>query len=252
MLEQSGIRIPRYPGSVREIWASGREFGARIVRHVYALAVGVVGGILGVVNALAAATAKRGTTPFSVPVWVWASLLSAGFAVAIFGSFHDVRRERDAAKNEMASRFDALRYALSFSGIGSHVHPRGDAATSDVQISFELTNNSAEFLRYEFEDATVVIEGRQSADDDPALVNGGILAPHESARQISAPVCGVPLAWQSGTLTFTVRYGHPSAPFRYRKTQERRLSMRRLAGHAPGEGQVWAELVSDPAVEDVL
>jgi hypothetical protein len=239
---------------VREAWASIREFGRKIIRRWYFVAVGVVGGILGIVNAVAAAATKPGTTPFSVPLWVWLSMLAGGFLVAIIWAFHDVRIERDAAKAEMTRRFDALRYALKFSDpIDCHTHLAGDGTIGDVEISFTLTNNSEEYLRYELEEATAVIQGQQSAEDDPAFVTSGILEPHGSRKYLCSPVRSIPIVWDTGSLKLAARYGHPSAPLRYRKSQERRLKMLRPIGRPPERGiQIRAALVSDPDVEDVV
>jgi hypothetical protein len=239
---------------VREAWASAREFGRKIIRHFIAVAVGVFGGILGIVDAVSAAAAKPKTTPFSIPLWVWLSLLAGGFLVAIFRAFHDVRMERDAAKAEVKRRDGALRYALSFdSTIASDTHVRRPGV-GDVVVIFQLQNNSPdEYLRYEYEEVTVLIEGKESAESEVGTPKGGVLAPGAIARHGCPPVRDVPLAWQTGSLRLTVKYGHPSAPLQYRKSWEYKLWQARLAGSRPGQGmQLFGELVSSPEVEDIV
>lgn len=238
---------------MREVWASVREFGRKIIRHFIAVAVGVIGGILGIVDALSAAAAKPKTTPFTIPLWVWLSLLAGGFLLAIFRAFHDVRMERDAAKAEVTRRDSELRYALSFgTTIASDTHIRRPGV-GDVGIIFELQNNSPdEYLRYEYEEATVLIEGNKSAESDVGIPNGGVLAPGATIRHL-CPQVYVPLTWQAGSLRLTVKYGHPSAPLQYRKSWEYKLGQTRLAGSPPGQGmQITGELVSSPEVEDIV
>jgi phosphate/sulfate permease len=240
---------------VREWWDSLRDFSSKIIRHWVSATVGVIGGILGVIDAVAAAaTAKPKTTPFSIPLWVWLPILAGGFLVAIFRVFHDVRMERDAARAEVKRRFGTLRYALSFEpAIGYEMTIRRPGVC-DVRVIFHLKNNSPdEYLRYEFEDTTITIEGKEPAESDAETPNGGVLAPGATVKQVFLPVPDVPPTWETGSFRLTVKYGHPSAPPQYRKSWERELRQAKLAGSPPGQGrQILGQLVSDPEVEDIL
>ena len=239
---------------MREVWASACEFGRKIIRHVIAVAVGVIGGILGIVDAVSAVAAKPKTTPFSIPLWVWLSLLAGGFLMAAFRAFHDVRMERDAAKAEVRRRDGALRYALSFgTTIAAETLVRRHDV-GDVRVTFQLQNNSQdEYLRYEYEEVTVLIEGKESAQGEVGIPKGGVLAPDATIRHGCPPVCDVPLAWRAGSLRLTVKYGHPSAPLPYRKSWEYKLWQAPLAGSPPGQGmQMGGEPVSSPEVEDIV
>src|SRR5713226_7645689 len=125
--------------------ASLREFCLKVASHVYAFVVGVIGGVLGLVSGLYA-EARPKAAPL-IPLWLWLPLLAAGFLVAILRAFHDVRTERDAAKDEIERRFSALRYALRRSSIDYHLdlQPNG---TWNVQVGLNLANDSDEYLRY--------------------------------------------------------------------------------------------------------
>ena len=62
----------------------------------------------------------------------------------------------------------------------------------------------------------------------------------------------VPNGWQQGSVEFTVLYGHPSAAFRYRKSQTLRLTTSRLFGKTPPHDiHIQADLVTDSEIEDV-
>jgi hypothetical protein len=239
---------------VLEVLVSLREFSIKVGHHIYALVVGVIGGVLGLVSAIYADTqptpAPPKAAPPLVPLWIWLPLLAGGFLVAIFRAFHDVRVERDAARDEIERRFAAMRYALQRSGIDYHLNldPGG---TWSVEVGLKLTNNSAEYLRYEMEDMAVDIEGR--VVPDATFYNRGIIiAPHGTDTFRYPFIGGLPANWQRGSIKFTVRYGHPSAPLRYRKTQELKLRTSRLFGRPPPHDiQIDADLVSDPEVEDI-
>jgi len=244
---------------MRGVLASLREFCGKVARRWYAVGIGVTGGILGIVDAVSAAAAKPKTAPFSVPLWLWLPLLAGGFLVAIIWAFHDVRMERedmrtqrDAAKAEIERRFDALRYALSIENIGTHTDVGPDGTTGDVAITFVHRNNSPEYLRYEIEDADVIIQGREADQEDPGFAKGTVIPPHGTAQSTCSPIRSVPILFQYGILKLTIKYGHPSASLRFRKSWERKLRARSIFGATPGRHvQIVAELVSDPEVEDI-
>ncbi len=74
--------------------ASLREYLARFVRSWWT-GVGIVGGALGLVASL---------SELDVPAWSWRGAVALAVAVAGFRVFDDVRRERDAARGELAVR----------------------------------------------------------------------------------------------------------------------------------------------------
>src|SRR5438876_114522 len=99
--------------------ASLREFGGKVGRRWYAVVVGVIGGVLGLVSAVYTAANPRGASLVSLLVWL--PLLAGGFLVAIIWAFHDVRmernvatQERDAVRKEIEDRFSRLRDAFQF------------------------------------------------------------------------------------------------------------------------------------------
>jgi hypothetical protein len=228
--------------------ASLREFGRRVTGHVYSFVVGVIGGVLGLASAIYA-EARPGSASL-VPLWVWLPLLAGGFLLAIFRTFHDVRIQRDAAKDEIERRFSAMRYALQRGGIDYHLNLNPDG-TWDIEVGLKLANNSAEYLRYEIEDMAVILGSRSV--ENPQFFNRGVIIPPNGTDVFRYPfVHGVPADWQTGSIKFTVRYGHPSAPLRYRKSQELKLRTSRLLGPPPPHNiEIGADLVSDPDVEDI-
>ena len=140
-----------------EVLSSLREFCSRIVRHVYAFVIGVVGGVVGVVSAVYADVRPKASA--LVPLWVWLPLLTGGLLVATFRAFHDVRLERDRATSETKRRFDVMRYALQPAGVPVTLHPTADGKL-DIEVGLRLANNAAEYLRYEVEHMTVTIESQ--------------------------------------------------------------------------------------------
>jgi hypothetical protein len=92
-----------------EVLTSMREFCSRVVRQVYSFAIGVVGGVLGVISAVYGDV--RPKAPTLIPLWLWLSLLSGGFLIATFSAFHNVRIERDKAETETKWRFDVMRFS---------------------------------------------------------------------------------------------------------------------------------------------
>jgi hypothetical protein len=238
---------------VREVWASTGEFGRKIIRRWYFVAIGVVGGVLGIVNAVAAAAAKPGATPFSVPLWVWLSMLAGGFLFAIIWAFHDVRMERDAVAAELKRRLESLRYALAFTEFGARMQPNTGRTAWDVDVWFKLANSSSEPLWYTAEDMANVIDGRRSDKKYDEAVHGDFIPPRGDRTLLCLPVRGVSVPWETASLEFTIRYGHPEGQLRHRMSQTYRLTPpRETMGLPPGQNLTLdAQLVKDSGVEDI-
>lgn len=233
---------------MHDVLISAGEFCRKTVSHWYAVGIGVIGGILGLASTLYA-EAKPKAHPL-VPLWIWLPLLAGGFLVAIVWAFHDVRMERDTAKDEIENRFSALRYALQREAIDYRINLAPDATWS-VEVGLRLKNNSDEYLRYEIGGMNVVIEGRSV--QNPQFCNGGTIIPPHGSDVFRFPfIHSVPNGWQQGSVEFTVLYGHPSAAFRYRKSQTLRLTTSRLFGKTPPHDiHIQADLVTDSEIEDV-
>jgi hypothetical protein len=235
---------------VRTYLASLGEFARKVTHHVYAFVVGVVGGILGLASLVYAVVQPNVKTPL-VPLWIWLPLLSGGFLLATFRAFHDVRMERDVERNEIERRFSTMRYALQRTGIDYHLDLCLEDHTLSVGVGLKLTNNSNEYLRYEIEHMIVIIESKSV--QSPHFYNRGIIiAPHGTDLFRYPFITGVPEDWQAGFIEFTVRYGHPSAPLRYRKSQELSLRVSRFLNQPPpGNIRIDADLIHDPDVEEL-
>jgi hypothetical protein len=229
-----------------------REFGDKVVHHYLAFGVGVVGGVLGIVNAVAAAVARPGTTPFSVPLWLWLSLLAAGFLLAIFRAFHEVRMERDAAKGEMERRFETQRYALTFEDLTIRLEPNQDH-TWDMTVLVKFTNRSAEPLWYKVEETTTVIDGRRSVEQPTTPAEGAVIAPQGETSVVCDPVRGISIPWRDGSVEFAGLYGHPQGQRRYRKPYVYTLAPPRqvIRPGAPQDIRVPAVPIKNPEVEDI-
>lgn len=209
--------------------ASVREFGNKVIRHVYFLAVGVVGGILAIIDSVSAASAKANTTPFSIPLWVWLPLLAAGFLVAIFLAFHDVRMERDRARSTINSRLQDMRNALRVDGV-SCIGRSGVGGTVDADLILTVANDSDEEISYEVEDASTVIAGK-SGKQRRSGSRAAVIRPHGTNNFKCPTVRGLPLNWQGdGLVGLTVRYGYVSSPPQYRVQWEYQLSFSRTPG----------------------
>jgi len=233
-----------------EVLTSLREFGSRVVRQVYFFGAGVVGGVLGVISAVYGAA--RPMAPTLIPLWVWLSLLSGGFIVAMFRAFTDVRIERDKARYETKWRFDVMRYALQPAGVPVTLLPAASGVLGrlDLEVGLRLANNSAEYLQYEIEHMTVTIESRTVGN--PTFVNRGVIIAPGRYDVFNFPtIRDVDGDWQEGTLDYAVRYGHPSSVLQFRKAQRLRLTAQREPGPPGRRVYVKYDLISDSDVEDV-
>ncbi len=222
---------------VDEVLKSIREFGRKIIRHWYSVTVGVVGGILGIVNAVFAATAEPRTVPLSIPLWLWLPLLAAGLLVAMFWAFHDVRKERDSAReerdsarSEMSRWSDKLRGALRVTGVSGE--PRtGTNGTVDVELTLGLRNDSEWPVRSKFELVYIDIAGKP-ADKGPLGSQETVIAPNKSTTYGYLTVRGLPSGWHEGEGCFklTVQYGNTRAPLQYRASWEYKLRFSSRSG----------------------
>jgi hypothetical protein len=239
---------------VHDILSSLREFGGKVARRWYALVVGVIGGVLGLVSAVAGdrqkVPPKAPPPPPLIPLALWLPLLVVGFLGAVFWAFHDVRMERDAARNEVKRRFAAQRYALQREAVTKHLVKQQDGTWS-VQIGLRLKNNSDDPLCYEIERMNVVIAGKTG--ENVQYPYKGTVIPPQGTDTFRYPfVHSLPERWQEGSVEYTVRYGHPSAHLRFRKSHKLRLTAFRSVGKQPPlDIDIEDEPVSDSEVEDV-
>jgi hypothetical protein len=163
----------------------------------------------------------------------------------------EIHQARDSAQAEIERRFSALRYALQRGDPDFNIELAPDG-TCSIELALRFTNTSDEYLRYDIEHMVVVIEGRSVAN--ATFYNRGVIIPPHSTDKFRYPfIRAVPVDWHTGSIEFTVRYGHPSAPFRFRKSQTMKLRSSRLVGQPPPQNlRVIADLVRDPDVEDIL
>jgi hypothetical protein len=233
-------------------WNSSR----RGVGQLYNVAgwVGLVVLVLGVAAGIAVPLV------FNLSPWLTAVVLMGLFIVVVLeGAYRvwdatDQQRdaalaERDTARSEIERRFAAVRYALQISNPIPNLIPGPD--TMDVQIGLEIRNNSDEFIRYEIESVSTVIDGKRSPDG-PILTTTAIIPPHDINTFTPPPAPGARLNWQMGSLSLTVRYGNASGPPRYRIRWEYAVQAMRQPGSPQGQiSRVNIAPVSPPEVEDI-
>jgi hypothetical protein len=195
-------------------------------RRGWLVIVSGIGGVLGLIalvvpghTVAATPTTPAHSTPL-VPTWLWLTLLLGGLMVAQFLAFHDVRKERDAARTELRTRLDAIRYRFQMVALGGSVGMGVRAHTTVPEPGYSLwitfANGAMDVLEYEVESYILTL-GNHAAD--PGLdfdSRGGLILPgHEhrfSYHWICAPI-DQPLAGQG---EYTVVYGHPSGGPRFR------------------------------------
>lgn len=236
-------------------WAKALRHGALRLNG----AAGWVGSItllLGVVAGIAVPLV------YHVSHWLTAVVLLALLVIMVAeGSYSlwfdaDLARaravaERDEVRHETEHRFETQRFALDIDGIDSVTHPAPHYATGTVELGLNLANHSDEPLRYEIESIAVVMQNNQRSVEDPLLSRSGIIPPHGTALYLAPEVRGVRIPWQTGMLDVAIKYGHPSAPPRYRIVRRYRLNAFQLVDTAGQRGRINAELVSEPEVEDL-
>jgi hypothetical protein len=240
-------------------WWRALKWGAERLNNAaawFSLAVLILGAAAGLTVRLV----------FHESLWLTAIVLLALLVLVMFEGTYRVwhvtdqdrvtaASERDAAKQEIQSRFSRLRYAFYLVDIDAQTRLRpDDNAIGNAEVTLRVGNTSTEdYLRCKMENITIVIDGQRLADDgDPVLSQGfPIISPRGHVLVRCPSVCGVPVHWQTGSVRFTVRYGHPSEPLQYRVTQEYELQNSPL--HIfPGPGsQISTRLVTDSGVEDI-
>jgi hypothetical protein len=201
---------------------------------------------------------------FHLSLWLVAVVLLSLFVILIGeGSYQvwyaadkvraTIVTERDELRTEIEHRFATQRYALEFEGINATTHPSSDPLIGAVELGLNLANHSNEPLRFEVEDIAVATQGkRQSAENTPILNRTGIIPSHSTVIYPAPMVHGLHLPWQMGVLYVTIRFGHPSAPPRYRTSREYRVSASRIVELQPFRAsRVNAELIGEPGIEDV-
>jgi hypothetical protein len=158
---------------------------------------------------------------FKLSPWLTAVVLMGLFIVVVLEGAYRVWRvaeqERDAFRGELERRFAAMRHALQISDIVASIIV-GSGATG-VQLGVKFKNNSDEYMRYEIESVSTVIEGVHGSDG-AILSTAAIIPPHGTDTFTSPAVSGTPFDWQMGSLSLTVRYGHASGLPQYRRHWE--------------------------------
>lgn len=162
----------------------------------------------------------------------------------------EIERIRKAAGDQLERFIYTMRYALHREAIDYHINLEPDG-TCSIQVGLRLKNNFAGYLRYEIQHMEVVIEDRTA--ENPQFYNRGVIIPPGSSDTFRYPfIPGIPVDWHTGSIKFTVRYGHPSGPLRFQKSQELNLRASRVLGTPPPNNlRIDADLVSDSDVEDV-
>jgi len=197
---------------------------------------------------------------FSLSPWLTAVVLMGLFVMVLlegtYRTWHATCRqrtaalaERDAAEDEIERRFSAMRYALQIIDFTPNLITGSDAM--DVQIGLKIKNNSDEYIRYEIETVSIVIEGNRSPDG-PILTTTAIIPPHGTDTFSPPAASGAQHNWQRGSLSLSVRYGHASGPLRYRRRWEYAVQAMRQPGLPSSQiSRVNLAPVNAPYVEDI-
>lgn len=203
-----------------------REYGRRVWQRGWAVVVSGIGGILGAIALVVPGhtVAATKTTPAHVsplvPTWLWLTLLVGGFTVAQFLAFHDVRVERDAARTELRTRLDAIRYRFQMEGLGGNVVTAVRLPATVPEPGYRLwitfANGGIDVLEYEVESCVITL-GTHAAD--PGLdfdSTGALILPGRDHRFSYHWICAPTDPPLVGHGEYTVVYGHPSGGPRFR------------------------------------
>jgi hypothetical protein len=195
-----------------------REHGQRVRQRGWVLIVTGVGGVLGLIALTVPPSTGKHPGPL-IPTWLWVSLIVVGVVVAQFLAFHDVRKERDAVKADMRSRFDSIRYRFQMHAL------RGMAASRIAEVGspedgyrfwFEFLNGGTEALEYEVERMSITIGSHTSPLDLDLESASAIILPGRLVEfyynWIPAPIDQL----LTGAGEYSVVYGHPSGGTRFR------------------------------------
>jgi hypothetical protein len=217
-------------------WTSLTEYTHRGVRHGFAILVGGVGGVLGLVS-----------LAVNIPAWIWGTLLAVGVVYAQWQTFDDVRRERDAARKELQARLSDVRFGLVLEGLDLGI----DVATAgpppmlcNIQVSLILGNGVLEPIEYVIESIDLQIADLTAADPQ-FLTHGGRILPgrtqhfrHPTIEGISLTESRAPIA---GELTFVARYSHAAGGPSFRQRRSIALTITTSLGSDLPTGVSWLD-----------
>ena len=174
---------------------------------------------------------------FKLTSWLTAVVLMGFFIVVLlegtYRVWHATERQREESSKEIERRFDSMRYALQISDINPSfiMNP----SSMDVQIALKIKNNSDEYMRYETESYSLLIEGRRSPEGPLHGSAAAIIPPHGIDTFTPPPSPTVPLHWQMGSISWMVRYGHASSEqLQYRMRWEAFVQAMRQPGLPQG------------------
>jgi hypothetical protein len=210
------------------------ELVRRVIRNGYAVVVGIIGGAGGIASEIYGEMNPKSAS--LIPVWTWLTLLIAGTLIAVTSAFHEVRlerdlaitqrddaiKDRDAMRTEIQRRFDALKYALKLDGVPAYIFKQQDRP-SFLQVGVRFKNISrSEQVLYEMESISVIIE-TQTVGNPNFPNRGAAIAPGETDSFMFEPIRGFDFNWIEGFVKYTVKYGRPDEPLKFRKSQHLRI-----------------------------
>jgi len=216
------------PRTFREIHVSFVEYVTLVGKRWWAIVVSVAGGVLGLI-AIAVPSHKVGQP--LIPTWLWLTLLFGGIAVAQFLAFHEVRKDRDAARAEVTTRFDQVKFRFQLVRVEArflkHILWAGETHEGcDFKLVF--LNGGIDVLEYVLEKVSIQLGGKGFSHDPrvpsaPALILPGrehtFLCPHVV---VPVPIPNVIPEHDAllGTGEYTAWYAHPEGANRFRVHQQ--------------------------------
>lgn len=208
--------------------------------------LGLVVPILGVAGGIAVPLV------FNLTPWLTAVVLMGLFIVTVlegaYRVWHATEQQWEDSRREIECRFAAMRYALQISDIESNNFLTGPDAMG-IQIKLKIKNNADEYMRYEIESFSLVIEGKTSSSGQ-ILNTSAIIPPHDTNTFTSPAVYGVPHTWQMmGSMSLSIRYGHASGGPHYRKQSEYAVQVIWQLGSS--QSQMNIVPVNSSEVEDI-